>query len=285
MLRDSRFERIEVLPITGALGADIRGVDLSAEPDEAQLGEVRKALNIYHVVAIRDQKLTPLELKQVASRFGPFSGNPIHASMPGLEHIIRFVREPDDTGKVIGEDWHMDLAWMPKPPGITMLYAEVVPPVGGDTCFTSLAQAYRALSPSMQELLHGRTGMHSGKGVFAINAIQARLPLRTDAAQAEETEVEHPIICAHPATGERYLFVSSVLRRVMGLTEDESRPIIKYLLDLATRPEFNCRVRWAPGTLTMWDNPCVLHTAINDYPGYQRVTYRTTIEGWAPVSA
>ena len=285
MLRDSRFERIEVLPITGALGADIRGVDLSAAPDEEQLGEVRKALNIYHVVAIRDQKLTPLELKQVASRFGPFSGNPIHASMPGLEHIIRFVREPDDTGKVIGEDWHMDLAWMPKPPGITMLYAEVVPPVGGDTCFTSLAQAYRALSPSMQELLHGRTGMHSGKGVFAINAIQARLPLRTDAAQAEETEVEHPIICAHPATGERYLFVSSVLRRVMGLTEDESRPIIKYLLDLATRPEFNCRVRWAPGTLTMWDNPCVLHTAINDYPGYQRVTYRTTIEGWAPVSA
>ncbi len=285
MLRDSRFERIEVFPITGALGADIRGVDLSTQPDEQTLREVRRALDVHHVVAIREQKLTPPELKQVASRFGPFSGNPIHASMPGLEHIIRFVREPDDTGKVIGEDWHMDLAWMPKPPGITMLYGEVVPPVGGDTCFTSLAQACRALSPRMLQLLQGKVGVHSGKGVFAINAIQARLPLRTDAAQAEETEVEHPIICVHPATGERYLFVSSVLRRVMGLTEEESRPIIKYLLDLATRPEFNCRVRWAPGTLTMWDNPCVLHTAINDYPGYRRVTYRTTIEGWAPVPA
>ncbi len=285
MLRDSRFDRIEVFPITGALGADIRGVDLSTQPDEQTLHEVRRALAVHHVVAIRDQKLTPPELKQVASRFGPFSGNPIHASMPGLEHIIRFVREPDDTGKVIGEDWHMDLAWMPKPPGITMLYGEVVPPVGGDTCFTSLAQAYRALSPRMLQLLSGQVGVHSGKGVYAINAIQSRLPLRTDAAHAEETEVEHPIICVHPATGERYVFVSSVLRRVMGLTEDESRPIIKYLVDLVTRPEFNCRVRWEPGTLTMWDNPCVLHTAINDYPGYRRVTYRTTIEGWTPVPA
>ena len=56
-------------------------------------------------------------------------------------------------------------------------------------------------------------------------------------------------------------------------------------MNLATRPEFHCRVRWEPGTLTMWDNPCVLHTAINDYPGYRRVTYRTTIEGWTPVPA
>lgn len=285
MLRDPRFERIEVFPLTGSLGADVRGVDLGAHPDEDTFREVKKALDVFHVVAVRDQKLTPATMKQVASRFGPFSPNPVHASMEGLEHIIRFVREPGDTGKVIGEDWHMDLAWMPKPPGITMLYGEIVPPVGGDTCFTSLAQAYRALSPGMQELLQGRIGVHSGKGVFAINAVHSRLALRADAANAEETEVEHPMICVHPVTGERYVFVSSVLRSIKGLTEDESRPIIKYLMDLATRPEFNCRVRWEPGTLTMWDNPCVLHTAINDYPGHRRVTYRTTIEGWAPLAA
>lgn len=285
MLRDARFERIEVFPITGSLGADIRGVDLGAHPDEATFREVKRALDVYHVVAVREQTLSPASMKQVAARFGPFSPNPVHASMEGLEHIIRFVREPDDTGKVIGEDWHMDLAWMAKPPGITMLYGEVVPPVGGDTCFTSLAQAWRALSPGMQALLDGRVGVHSGKGVFAINAAHARLALRADAASAEETEVEHPLVCIHPVTGERYVFVSSVLRSIKGLSEDESRPIIKYLMDHATRPEFNCRVRWAPGTLTMWDNPCVLHTAINDYPGHRRVTYRTTIEGWVPLAA
>lgn len=285
MLRDLAFRRIDVFPMTGALGADVRGIDLGAATAEEAFREVKAALHKYHVIAVRDQELTPVRFKQVASRFGVFSGNPVHASMEGLEHIIRFVREPQDTGKVIGEDWHMDLAWMPRPPGITMLLGEVIPPVGGDTCFTSLTQAYRALSARMRQLMHGQMAVHSGKGVFAINAIQSRLALRQDAAGIEETEVEHPLLCVHPVTGEPYVFVSSVMRSVMGLSEDESQPIISYLVGLATRPEFQCRVRWEPGTLTMWDNPCVLHTAINDYCGYRRVTYRTTIEGWVPVAA
>ena len=79
------------------------------------------------------------------------------------------------TGKVIGEEWHMDLAWLARPPGITMLYGEEVPPVGGDTCFTSLEKAYQSLSPRMVEMLAGLTGVHSGRGVFAINAAHARL--------------------------------------------------------------------------------------------------------------
>jgi taurine dioxygenase len=86
-------------------------------------------------------------------------------------------------------------------------------------------------------------------------------------------------------TGRRYLFVNSVIQRFKGMTEAESRPIIDYLVRFATRPEFTCRLRWEPGTLTMWANPFVLHTAIDDYSGYRRVTYRTTVEGWAPQAA
>lgn len=285
MLRDPSFHRIDVLPLTGALGAEIRGVDLGARPDDATFQEVVRALDRYHVAAVRDQRLTPQTLHEVARRFGPFSGNPVHAPMEGLDDIVQFVREPDDKGKVIGEDWHMDLAWLAKPPGLTMLYGEVIPPVGGDTCFTSLAQAWRALSPGMQALLHGRSAVHSGKGVFEINAATGRLALREDAARIEQLEVEHPIVCEHPATGERYLFVSSVMRCIKGLSEEESRPIIDYLVKLAVRPEFNCRVRWEPRTLTIWANPVVMHTAINDYPGYRRVAYRTTVEGWVPKAA
>ena len=284
MLRDTQFRHITVSPITGALGADIHGIDLASHPDDPAFDEVRRALDKYHVVAVREQNLTPQTLHTVARRFGPFSGNPVHAPIEGLDDIIRFVREPDDTGKVIGEDWHMDLAWMAKPPGLTMLYGEVIPPVGGDTCFSSLAQAYRALSPGMQALLHDRIGVHSGKGVFEINAANSRLALREDAQNIDTIEAEHPIVCVHPATGERYLFVSSVMQSIKGLTAEESRPLIDYLLRHAVRPEFNCRVRWAPRTLTIWANPFVLHTAINDYPGYRRVTYRTTVEGWVPMA-
>ena len=286
MMRDNRFQRFEVIPLTGALGVDVRGVELADNADDEVFKELRRVLDHYHVIAVRGQKLTPQTFHEVARRFGPFSGNPVHQPMEGLEDVVTFVREPEDTGMVAGENWHMDLAWMEKPPGFTMLYGHVIPPVGGDTCFASLEHAYHALSPGMKTLLEGLTGIHCGKGVFGINAATTRLGLRTDNAKAiEELETEHPVICAHPATGKRYVFVSSVLQRFKGLTEAETKPIVDYILGLATRPERTCRVRWEEGTLTMWANPFVLHTAINDYSGYRRVTYRTTVEGHVPMAA
>ena len=286
MLRDPRFQRFEVFSLTGALGADVRGVELSGGADEEIYKELRRVLDHYHVIAVRGQNLTPQTFHEVARRFGPFSGNPVHEPMEGLEDVVTFVREPEETGMVVGETWHMDLAWMQKPPGFTMLYGHVIPPVGGDTCFASLEQAYRALSPGMQALLGDLTAIHSGKGVFAVNAATSRLGLRMDNAKAvEELETEHPVICVHPATGRRYLFVSGVLQRFKGMTEAETKPIVDYLLSLATRPEHTCRVRWEQGTLAMWANPFVLHTAINDYSGYRRVTYRTTVEGHVPAAS
>src|SRR5258708_8367785 len=161
MLRDKRFQRFEVSPLTGVLGAEVRGIDLAARRDDAAFADLRRALHEHHVLAVRGQTLTPQALHEVARRFGPFSGNPIHGPMEGFDDIVRFVREPDDTGKVIGEEWHMDLAWMAKPPGLTMLYGEVIPPVGGDTCFASLEQAYFALSPRMKAFLRSLTAAHT----------------------------------------------------------------------------------------------------------------------------
>jgi alpha-ketoglutarate-dependent taurine dioxygenase len=278
------FPRFEVRPFTGALGAEIIGVDLATASEEV-FRDVVRALHEYHALAVRRQDLDTPGLQKVARRFGPFSGNPVHTGLEGYEDIVRFVREPDDTGKVIGEDWHMDLAWLPKPPGITMLYAEEVPPVGGDTCFTSLEKAYQSLSPKMISLLETLIGVHSGRGVFAINASQKRLDVSKDVEAIENAAVEHPVICAHPVTGRRYVFVSSVLTHFKGMTEAESKPLIDFLMARATRPEFHCRLRWEKNTLGMWNNPFVLHTAINDYPGYRRVMYRTTIEGQVPVAA
>jgi len=286
MQRDLHFPRFEIIPLTGALGAEVRGVRLTGDGDDELFADLRRALDHYHVLAIRGQSLTPPAYHEVARRFGPWSGNPVHTPIEGYEDIVRFVREPDDTGMVAGENWHMDMAWMEKPPGITMLYGEVIPPVGGDTCFASLEHLYRAISPGMRALLADLTGIHCGRGVFGINASTTRLGiLSKNQQELEELETEHPVICAHPATGKPYVLVNSVLQRFKGMTEAESRPIIDYLMAVATRPEYTCRVRWEQGTLTMWDNPFVLHTAINDYSGYRRVTYRTTVEGRVPQRA
>ena len=282
MYRDPKFQRVEVRPATGAIGAEIVGVDLASRPDDATFEEVRQALYTYKALSIRGQKLDAKSLHEVARRFGPFSGNPVHIPVEGFDDIVRFVREPDETGKVIGEDFHMDLAWMEKPPGLTMLYGEVIPPVGGDTMFASLEHAYNYLSSGMKALLADLVGVHSGKGVFANNAAHKNLGVRTEATRVEDIETEHPLVCVNPYTGKPYIFVSGVLNRFKGMTEAESRPIIDYLFSVATRPEFTCRLRWEPGTLTIWDNPHLLHTAINDYSGYRRITYRTTVEGNVP---
>jgi taurine dioxygenase len=285
MHRDPDFDRFEVVPLTGVLGAEIRGVDLAHDHGPETIAALKAALARHLVLAIRDQNLDPQTLHRVARSFGPFSGNPVHTPLPSLDDIVAFVREPTDSDSVVGDHWHMDLAWMPKPPGIVMLYGETIPPVGGDTCFTSLVQAAKALSPGMRRLLGQLRGVHSARGVYAVNARSGRLGLSGDRRELDRVETLHPVLCAQPETGREYLLINNVMTRFDGLTEAESRPIIDHLLATALRPEFMCRVRWQRGTLLLWNNPLVLHTAIDDYRGYRRVTYRTTVEGWTQVPA
>ena len=277
------FTKFRVQPITGALGAEVFGVDIANDRSPELLAELRRALGRYHVLALRDQALGPAQLHEVRKSFGPFSGNPVHEHVGEYEDIVVLAREPEETGKVIGENWHMDLAWLSAPPGLTMLYGEVVPPFGGDTCFTSLEQAYKTLSPGMKKLIAPLVAVHSAKNVLAQQ--YGGVKVRKDAVNIASREVEHPLVCANPETGRPYLLLSSVIDRFVGMTAEESRPIVDYLLAVATRPEFHCRLRWQPGTLGMWLNPCVMHTAINDYSGYRRKMLRTTIEGWKPLAA
>jgi alpha-ketoglutarate-dependent taurine dioxygenase len=283
MYCDKDFQRFEVHPLTGALGAEVRGLDLASGLSDAAKDDLLRAANRYYVLAVRGQTLDLQGFHDLREALGAFSGNPVHIPVEGFDDIILLQREPDETGKVIGEDWHMDLAWLAVPPGLTMLYGKVVPPIGGDTMFASLELAYKGLSASMREFLDGLVGVHNAGSVLA--AQYGTVKVRPDAAKIEHQEVEHPLVCANPATGRRYLFVSSVLKKFKGFTEAESRPIIDFLLKAATRPEFTCRLRWEPGTVGMWLNPCVLHTAINDYSGSRRVMYRTTIQGWQPRAA
>lgn len=272
---------MEVTPLTGALGAEIRGVDLRNAP-ESLIAELRDVLARFHVLAVRDQQLSASELSQLAQRFGPFSGNPIHVPLEGQEDIVKMVREADDDGPNLGGTWHMDLAWFKAPPGLTLLYAEETPPVGGDTLFADLTAAWAALSPTMRACLERLVGVHSGQGVYATNAAARAISVQADAMAASQVETEHPLVCRHAATDEPHLLINGTIRCFKGMTEDESRSIVRFLLEHAVRPEFTCRLRWYDGTLGMWENPCLLHHAVDDYAGHRRVMYRTTVAGERP---
>ena len=210
---------------------------------------------------------------------------PCIVPLEGFDDIVRFDRAADDTSPAVGENWHMDLAWFERPPGATLLYGEIVPPLGGDTVFACLRHAWDGLSDRMQTLLEGLIGIHSGKGVFALNASLSALDVKDSGREVEAIERRHPLVCRHPRTKERFLLISSVLSRFDGMTEAESRPLIAFLFDHAVQPAFTCRLTWAPGTLAIWANSSLLHAAINDYAGHRRVVYRTTVEGFRPDAA
>ena len=277
-------------PMTPRLGAELHGPDLgSLDPDgdahQETCADLLRLLDKYRVLAVRDQRLDPEALHRLARRLGPFSGNPVHVPLEGFDDIVRFDRSATDTGPAVGENWHMDLAWFEKPPGATLLYGEIVPPLGGDTVFACLHHAWEGLSDRMQALLEGLVGVHSGKGVFALNASLSALDVKDSGWEIEAIERRHPLVCQHPRTGRRYLLLSSVLRRFDGMTERESRPLIGFLLEHAVQPAFTSRLTWAPGTLAIWANNTLLHAAINDYTGHRRLVYRTTVEGFRPEAA
>jgi len=281
------YERIEVKRLAGACGAEVFGVDLSKPMDNATFAEVKQAFLDHQVIFFRDQDITEEQHKDFGRRFGTLNIHPRYLPLEGHPEIFPIRKEPQHAEN-IGGVWHQDLTHLPEPPLGSILYALEVPPAGGDTMFANQYLAYEALSDGMKGMLSEMTAMHdnriqSNKVAKERNAARAS-KLRVD-NQEDEPECEHPVVITHPDTGRKALFVNIIrTHRFAGMTEDESRPLIKYLCDHATRPEFTCRFRWQKGSIAFWDNRCVMHYALNDYHGYRRYMNRVTVNGARPVA-
>ncbi|MGD8810798.1 MAG: TauD/TfdA family dioxygenase [Gammaproteobacteria bacterium] len=280
-------ERIEVKPIAGACGAEVFGVDLSKPLDDRAFAEVKKAFLDHQVIFFRDQDITEDQHKEFGRRFGTLNIHPRYLPLEGHPEIFPIRKEPEHS-KNVGGVWHQDLTHLSEPPLGSILYALEVPPAGGDTMFANQYLAYEALSDGMKGMLSEMTAMHdnriqSNKVAAERNAERAS-KLRVD-NQEDEPECEHPVVITHPDTGRKALFVNIIrTHRFAGMTEDESRPLIRYLCEHATRPEFTCRFRWRKGSIAFWDNRCVMHYALNDYHGYRRYMNRVTVNGARPVA-
>ena len=257
-------------PITPHIGAVLRGVKLSASPDEDTLVAIRAALAKHLVLVIKDQELTPATLRDFVAHFGPLFLH--HADegvicAEGVPEVLEMRKEPDGERLFGGSDWHADVTFR-KPGGyLSVLHALIVPPVGGDTGFASTIAAFEALSPGMQELLRGLEAVHSYDG-----------PGKPD---REGQTAIHPVVRRHPETDAEGIYLNRMfVTRFVGMSEAESRPLIDFLDRHITRPEFTCRVRWQAGQVVMWDNRFTLHYPINDFTGHRRLLIRcTALEG------
>lgn len=280
------YAHITVAPVTGALGAEIGGVDLAKPLSDEALAEIRRAFVENLVIFFRDQDITPAQHKAFARHFGDLHVNDFFPRVEGHEDVQLIVKEPDDV-KNVGEVWHSDVTYTKRPALGSLLYAKEVPPYGGDTMFANMYLAYETLSPGMRSLLRGLKAEHSAGENFAKRAAESKgKGIAFRYSEDAEQDAVHPAIRTHPESGRDALYVnSSFTKNFAGMTREESAPILSYLFDHLSRPEFTCRLRWRAGTLAFWDNRCAQHFAINDYHGHRRIMNRVTVLGDAPFLA
>ena len=269
-----------IRPLSGALGAEVLRIDLSAPMSNSDWSKVQDAFRRFHVIFFRDQTITPEQHIAFAKRFGALEGYPFVDGMPDHPELIEVVKLPGEV-RNFGAGWHADMSFRAEPPLGAVLYAKEVPPVGGDTMFANLHAAYASLSDGMKSLA-GRLRLIHDSGDFKADNYQG---MKARATGAVRDQHAHPLVRRHPVTGHALLAVSPVYARCFeDMTTEESTPLLDYFNKVAVLPEHCCRFRWAAGSIAVWDNRCLLHNALNDDfgarfkgQGFKRVMQRATI--------
>lgn len=282
-----RRQGIAVRPLTGHIGAEVRGLDLARPLDDAGFAFVRKLLRDHMVLVFRDQELTPDRMKEFAGRFGPLARQYTEPysfkTLPGHPEIMVVTKEADDGGGNFGGIWHTDVTFEERPFFGNALYARDMPEAGGDTLFASLCLAYDCLSATLRGVLDRLEAVHSSADTDTARRYLERKAVAPGETGLATGETAHPVAVVHPETGRKALYVNQVYtRRFLGMTELESQPLLEFLYAHSVRPEFTCRVRWEKNTLGLWDNRCTLHYAVNDYHGQRREMWRISIAGTRP---
>ena len=264
--------------IPPAIGAEVEGVDLSRPLEPERLAAIRQALADRHLLVFSDQRLTRDQHKAFAALFGPLHVHPYHAKAPGADREVLVVKADETSANVNGEEWHTDVTCHEAPPWLSLLYITRTPePGGGDTLFASTARAFEALSEPMQAFLAPLTAMHEGAKLYTGNYDMAPPP-------GGWPKAVHPVVIRHPESGRPCLYVNrGFTTRIEGLGKRESEAVLEMLFrHVETNPEFQCRVRWTPGTLVMWDNLSTQHCAVWDYYPHSRYGERVSVVGESP---
>ena len=247
---------LTIRKVAGALGAEISGVDLSADLPDAVVEEIRAAFVHHQVVFFRDQTLSPQAQLAFGRRFGPLNIHPYVAGMPGHPEVMEIVKEPGDKVN-FGGGWHSDMSFLENPSIGSILYAVEIPEWGGDTLFASQAAAYEALSPGLKATLESLNAVHSAGREYSSqgHSAQKRQSMKVVEAEGAVGEFIHPVVKVHPETGRKALYVNPAFTmRIDGWSKRESKPLLDFLFEHSRYEAFTCRFAWAAGSVAFWDN-------------------------------
>ncbi|MEM7079095.1 MAG: TauD/TfdA family dioxygenase [Pseudomonadota bacterium] len=281
------MSEIKVASHEHCFGACITGVNLATGLTEDQAQTIRAAWLEHQVVYFPDQPLSHPQLETFTRSFGDFGHDPYVKAIDGHQNILEVRREPDEAITPFGGSWHSDWSFQETPPAATILHAKVVPPIGGDTHYADGVRAYEKLDPVLREEIDELVCVHSARRPYSHEGYRRgggpeRSMTILPSDKAWETR-DHPLVRTHPENGRKVLWINPVYSiSIRGLTERESEPLLKRLLDHALQERFIYRHKWSADMLTMWDNRSVQHCAQGGYDGHLRVMHRTTVAGDRP---
>jgi len=272
------FKRITATPLTGSFAARIDGIQVAdAIGDDELFAELRQAWLDYQVLFFRDQHLTPEQHLALGARFGQIQKQGYAPSLEGHEGV--WVQEYPDLfeGLVSDIHWHADSSFRAQPTRGSLLYALDVPVGGGDTVWADMCAAYEDLSMAWRSFLDGLTAVHDNMTRNLQNSLEQLSADEFAQVRKYLPPTEHPVVCTHPETGRRFLFVSEFMtREITGMSERESQAVLEFLFAHQTRPEYQCRLNWEPRSLALWDNFSTLHRGIFDFGRSHRLMHRVS---------
>ena len=274
---------MDIKLLSGALGAEINGIDLKDTSIE-NFKKINKLLLEHKVIFFRNQNITSEEQLELAKHFGPLEKHVYVKGRENYPEIVRIIKKPHEKNQW-GENWHSDVSYNVKPTKAVILRSIKIPPVGGDTMFANMELAWETLDINIKEKIKNKKAVHSSLGgAFFTDGYEG---MESNGNHKEYTN-EHPIVRTHPETGKKILFVNwTYTKKIIGLEKKESNEILEKVFEHQARLDLTCRFRWTENAVAIWDNRSVQHYAISDFfpgrgLGYERIMDRIAIEGDRP---
>jgi len=282
-------QTFEIRPFSGAVGAEITGLDLAKPVNAEDFQRIHRAHLDHHVLVFRDQRISPEQQISFSRRFGELQIHVLKQFLLAGHPEILIVSNIIENGQNIGlgdagKFWHSDLSYKPLPSLGSMLHAQELPSEGGDTLFADMHKAWDAVPDALRKVVEGRNAAHSYTARYAETKFEGSWrPTLTAEQLAQVQEVIHPVVRTHPENGRKALFVSEgFTTRIVGLPDDESRDVLQQLYALSVLDQNIYRHQWQPHDLVFWDNRSLIHLATGCRAHLRRKLFRTTIQGDAP---
>ena len=274
---------MEVQLLSGALGAEISGIDLR-DSSQDNWNVINNLMLEHKVLFFRNQNISCEEQVKLAKKFGPLEKHVYVKGLKDFPEILRIVKGKEEKHQW-GETWHTDVSYNPKPTKVIILRSRKIPPVGGDTMFSNMEIAYETLNEKIKKKIEGKKALHTSLGA---SAFVDKYEEMEGNGNLEEYSIEHPIVRTHPETNKKILYVNSMYtKKIIDMDENESNDILKKIFEHQERLDFTCRFKWTENAVAIWDNRSTQHQGLTDFfpgrgLGHERVMDRIAIEGDHP---